>query len=75
MIGPDHLPPQIGNADPKGGGVSCTLETNLDDVKRSRLINALTRANGNRSQAARLLGISRTSVWKQIKKYGIELGS
>jgi two-component system response regulator HydG len=75
MIGPDHLPPQIGNTSPKGGEVSCALETNLDDVKRSRLIDALTRANGNRSQAARLLGISRTSVWKQIKKYGIELGS
>jgi transcriptional regulator of acetoin/glycerol metabolism len=38
-------------------------------------MDALTRANGNRSQAARLLGISRTSVWKQIKKYGIQMGS
>ncbi|MBR9986917.1 MAG: helix-turn-helix domain-containing protein [Desulfosarcina sp.] len=31
-------------------------------------MNTLKRANGNQSEAARLLGISRTSVWNQIKK-------
>ena len=29
------------------------------------------RSGGNQSEAARLLGISRTSVWKQIKKYNL----
>ncbi|MGD8542855.1 MAG: helix-turn-helix domain-containing protein [Desulfobacteraceae bacterium] len=28
-------------------------------------------AGGNQSRAARLLGISRTSVWNQIKKYDL----
>jgi two-component system, NtrC family, response regulator HydG len=45
------------------------LEESLDDMKRRLLMNALEKAKGNRSEAARMLGISRTSVWKQIKRY------
>jgi PAS domain S-box-containing protein len=73
MIAPDHLPPQIGNAPACGDGGPASLQTSLDDVKRARLVDALTRSAGNRSEAARLLGISRTSVWKQIKKYDLQL--
>jgi len=72
MIGPDHLPPQIGDAPTCTNGGASPLETSLEDVKRARLVDALNRAGGNRSEAARLLGISRTSVWKQINKYGLQ---
>jgi transcriptional regulator of acetoin/glycerol metabolism len=54
-------------------GGSPPLETRLDDVKRNRLIDALTRSGGNRSKAARLLGISRTSAWQKINRYTIKL--
>ena len=73
MLAPEHLPPQIGEASSCVDTGTSTLETSLDDVKRARLIDALTRSNGNRSKAARLLGISRTSVWKQINKYDIKV--
>jgi transcriptional regulator of acetoin/glycerol metabolism len=43
----------------------------MDTVKKRRLEDALRRTGGNRSAAARILGISRTSVWNQIKRYGI----
>ena len=43
----------------------------LDDAKLRLLQNALDKAGGNRSEAARILGISRTSVWKQIKRYNL----
>lgn len=36
-------------------------------------IDALKRSEGNRSEAARILGISRVSVWKQMKKFNISL--
>ena len=74
MIGPDHLPPQIGNGDTTCAPETSPfpLEESLDDVKRRRLMAALNRSGGNQSEAPRLLGLSRTSVWKQIKKYKIK---
>ena len=43
----------------------------LDEIKKERLRMALEEAGGNRSEAARILGISRTSVWSQMKRYGL----
>ena len=69
MIDVEHLPPQIFAIT----GVSQPVRTarlgSLDEVKRRRLVDALAEAGGNQSAAARLLGISRTSVWKQMKRY------
>ena len=73
MIDPDHLPPQITDASPVCSDPAPGLAESLDDLKRRRLVDALARSDGNQSAAARLLGISRTSVWKQIKKYGIKV--
>ena len=39
--------------------------------KRRRLIEALDAAAGNQSQAARILGVSRVTVWHWMKKYDI----
>jgi transcriptional regulator with PAS, ATPase and Fis domain len=69
MIDANHLPPQITATPSTCSEVQIPPNESLDDVKRRRLIEALKRANGNQSEAARLLGISRTSVWNQIKKY------
>ena len=71
MIEADHLPPQISAPPPTFSEVQNPPNESLDDVKRRRLIEALKRANGNQSEAARLLGLSRTSVWNQIKKYNL----
>jgi two-component system response regulator HydG len=43
-------------------------------MKKSRLIEALKRSRGNQTKAADMLGISRVTVWNQIKKYRIHLG-
>lgn len=71
MIGADHLPPQISSPQPSCREAQLPPNESLDDVKRRRLVDALKRANGNQSEAARLLGLSRTSVWNQMKKYKI----
>ncbi len=73
MIAPGHLPPQIVlDAAVCSDARPAAIEgQSLDEIKRRRLIDALAQSGGNRSEAARLLGISRTSVWKQIKKYRI----
>ena len=41
--------------------------------QRERITEALAAAGGRRAEAAGILGISRTTLWKRIKKYGIQL--
>ncbi len=49
------------------GGVSPTLL----EVQRQAIRDALERADGNQSQAARILGLSRTTLIGKIKRFGI----
>lgn len=39
--------------------------------ERSQIVDALSKSNGQKTAAARLLGISRVTLWKKIKKYEI----
>jgi two-component system, NtrC family, response regulator HydG len=41
-----------------------------EEVKK-RIIDALTQAGGSRAKAAKLLGISRVTLWKWMTKFGI----
>ena len=43
----------------------------LDDVERKLIVEAMERASGNQSKAARLLGVSRDTLRYRLKKYGI----
>jgi two-component system response regulator AtoC len=43
----------------------------LDDVERKLIVEAMERAAGNQSKAARLLGVSRDTLRYRLKKYGI----
>ncbi len=65
LIQPAHLPPAVtGSAFPSGPADA--------GQERQRLVLALRRAGGNQSEAARLLGVSRVTVWKRIQRYGID---
>ncbi|MDD3516852.1 MAG: sigma-54 dependent transcriptional regulator [Chromatiales bacterium] len=44
----------------------------LADQEEAYLRWVLEQTDGNRSQAARLLGIDRVSLWRKLKKFGIE---
>lgn len=46
-------------------------ELSLDDIDRMYLEAVLERFNWNKSQAARLLGIERTTLDRRLKKYGL----
>jgi transcriptional regulator of acetoin/glycerol metabolism len=43
----------------------------VDAGDRARLIDALRRANGNRTEAARLLGIGRATLYRKLALYGL----
>ncbi|MFH1033279.1 MAG: sigma 54-interacting transcriptional regulator [Pseudomonadota bacterium] len=44
-----------------------------DDALRRQLAEALKASGGNISQAARLLGVSRTTVWNRMHRLGVKL--
>jgi transcriptional regulator with PAS, ATPase and Fis domain len=72
LIQPCHLPTGIiYNQDQSRTPVNSTVTAK--DIQKRELIEALRKSRGNQSQAARLLGISRVTVWNRIKKYKINL--
>jgi len=48
------------------------LELILEQVERRLITRALERAKGNRTEAAELLGVTRTELWRRIKALKIE---
>ena len=44
-----------------------------ENAEKRALIDALQQTNGNQTQAARLLGINRVTVWNRMKKYRVDL--
>jgi len=72
LIQVSHLPPNItrgleARSRPQRLGVSAA------DIQKRDLVNALRKTGGNQSEAARLLGVSRVTVWSRIKKLNIDL--
>ena len=61
---------------PEIGGVATSLETavrsSVEAVERQRLVDALAQFAGNRTVAAKSLGISRQSLYTKLKKYGLD---
>jgi two-component system response regulator HydG len=48
------------------------LEGALEEVERRTLLHALARALGNKSEAARLLGIPRTTLLDKLRRYKLD---
>jgi DNA-binding NtrC family response regulator len=43
----------------------------LDEMEREAIVQALSYTNGDRSRAAELLGIGRTTLYRRMKAYGV----
>lgn len=72
LINLSHLPAKIAhNQGP--GEINSFLPDRKNPAEKKALIEALQQSNGNQSQAARILGINRVTVWNRMKKYGIDL--
>ncbi len=55
-----------------GAGAIATSSLNLADVERQVILQALERSDGNKSEAARLLGITRRSLYGRLERYDID---
>lgn len=62
-----HLPPRIASEN------ACPPPEPVPASEREQLLRALRQAGGNQSAAARILGVSRVTVWKRMKKHRIDL--
>jgi DNA-binding NtrC family response regulator len=69
-VGVTHLPPEVRDA--SGAGVDHHVPRSLSEVERIHIDRTLRAHNANRTRAARELGISRATLIKKIKEYGLE---
>ena len=72
LIDTPQLPPQIWGKK-RARGLDPVPLNHENPSERAALIEALKQSNGNQSQAARILGVSRVTVWNRMRKYGIDL--
>jgi len=65
MIEPEHLPEELQFHSITGNG------KNSGKVDREELVQALEAAHGKKTDAARILGISRRTLYRQLHKHGL----
>ena len=56
---------------PIAAGVPEVIE--LPEEERLKIIQALRKTNGNRKEAAEILDMSTTTLWRRMQKYNIRL--
>ncbi len=79
-IRPHHLPSDLkSNPHIHLPNLKTTPQTNksLEENEREYILSVLKSANGNKTQAAKIIGIDRVSLWRKLKRYeknGISVG-
>jgi transcriptional regulator of acetoin/glycerol metabolism len=78
-IGLRDLPPDVqgkpnsgGIGSPGGEGNSASGNLNLEEMEKSFIQRALKLTEGNVTEAAKLLGISRRTLHRKIKTYNLD---
>lgn len=69
-IGLAHLPSKL--LEKKAPSLPAPGSVPINQDPAQRLVKALEQSGWNRTQAAEQLGVSRVTLWKRMKKYGIQ---
>jgi len=69
-IAPEHLPENVNKKQKKRSGFRYPIPPGSDEDKK-QLMSAISSTMGNKSKAARILGISRVTLYNRLKKYNI----
>jgi len=75
VIEVDDLPPEIRGSHPAPApvaGEQVTLPLPVDELERHNLLAALAVTGGNKTRAARLLGIDRVTLYNRLRKHGAD---
>lgn len=70
LITPEHLPQKILGDDFKKEIKS--LQEILEDAEKNAIIESLRASNGNRTKAAKLLNVSRSTFYEKMMKFNLE---
>ena len=84
IIEVDDLPPAIANAEIRGEGAPSTefstradlrsidlRATDLEDIERATIERVFSQVNGDKALAGKMLGISRATLYRKLKRYNI----
>ena len=71
---PAERPPQPEPPEPVAppGGIVLQPGMTLEDIERQAILAALEEVDGSRRHAARLLGIAERTLYRKIRRYGLE---
>lgn len=72
VIQPHHFPRNIYQGR-RSNQIVPKIPFDRHEMKKRRLIEALEKSSGNQSLAAEILGVSRVTVWNQMKRFNVEL--
>ena len=66
------LPPDLAEVDLYSYNKAGRTLLNLEELEQDYIRHILHLTGGSRTRAAEILGIDRTSLWRKMKKYGLE---
>ncbi len=72
FIGLEYLPAQLVSDTPPVLAARPSAQP-AEPSEKAALVEALRETRGNQSAAARLLGVSRVTVWNRMRKHGINV--
>lgn len=72
-LGIEHLPQSLGALTVRVFKPEmAATPTTLEEQEAEHILSVLKMADGNRTKAAKILGIDRVSLWRKLKKLGID---
>ena len=70
IININHLPPEFYHF--QRSSIKTSLEqTPLQQAERQTILHSLEKHNWNKSETAKEIGVHRTTLWRKMKKYGL----
>jgi DNA-binding NtrC family response regulator len=75
LLRPEHLPEEVqgsGAAGPAPAGGAVRPAIRLADAEREHVLSVLRGCAGSQAEAARALGIGRTTLWRKLRRWGVE---
>jgi DNA-binding protein Fis len=68
----EDFAPRGGPAPARAGAGPADQLVSLDELERRHVLRVLEACGGQKTRAAAVLGINRTTLWKKLRHYGLE---